>query len=152
MLPTSRCDTQTVHANEAGAATSTDTTSAVNEQQEALPTLPQLDNANTNDQSLGAITIIVQGTVNILPRAVPPTQRQPAHLTWNATAAHANESKETGKGVNVSGLLQMLYHDSHFTNFYSWKNVMIPSTLSTPIMVTNTLELCQCISNSYFLI
>jgi hypothetical protein len=66
-------------------------------------------------------------------------------LTWNATAAHVNGSKETGKGVNVSGLLQMLYHDSRFTNFSSWKYVIVPPTLGTPSMVTNTLELCQCV-------
>jgi hypothetical protein len=39
----------------------------------------------------------------------------------------------------------MLYHDSHFTNFNSWKNVIVPLTLGTPSMVTNTLELCQCV-------
>jgi hypothetical protein len=48
----SRVDTQTVHMNEAGAATATDTLSAANEQQEALPALPQLDNANTNGSKL----------------------------------------------------------------------------------------------------
>jgi hypothetical protein len=108
-----------------------------------LPALTQLDNANANDQSLGAVA--AQGTVNILPRAVPPAQRQHANLTWNATATHINGSKETGKGVNVLGLLQMLYHDSRFNNFNSWKNVIVPPTLGTPSMVTNTLELCQCV-------
>jgi hypothetical protein len=109
-----------------------DTTSAASER-EALPVLPQLDNGCSS------------GTVNILPRAIPPAQRQPAHLTWNATAAHVNGSKETGKGVNLLGLLQMLYHDSRFTNFNSWKNVIVPQTLGTPSMVTNALELCQCV-------
>lgn len=142
-LPPSRVDTQTVHANEAGAAIATDTTSTMNEQQEALPELPPLNNANTNDPSLGAV--VAQGTVNVHPRAVQPAQRQPAHLTWNATAAQANRSKESGKNVTVSGLLQMLYRDNRFTNLNSLKNVQVPPTLSTPIMVANTLELCQCV-------
>jgi hypothetical protein len=142
-LSPSRVDTQTVHANEAGAAIATDTTSATNEQREALPALPLLNNANTNDPSLGAV--VAQGTLNVLPRAVHPAQRQPAHLTWNATAAQVNGSKESGKGVTVSGLLQMLYRENRFTNFNSWRNVKVPPTLSTPSMVTNTLELCQCV-------
>ena len=93
-----------------------DSTFAMNEQEHVVPELPQQNDANTNDQSFDA-----------------------------ATHINGPKPKQSGKGVNVSDLLQMLYRDNRFTNVDSWKNVAIPLTLGTPNMATNTLELCQCV-------
>ena len=96
-------------------------------------TVPPLDAINANNQ-------VQQANVSIIPRGV-------ANLSWNASAAHINSSPGGGKGITISGLLQMLYQDNRFTNCNSWKNITIPLTLGTPILALNTLELCQCVMN-----
>eukprot|EP00956_Cyclotella_meneghiniana_P040834 scaffold206558_cov23-Cyclotella_meneghiniana.AAC.1 len=74
---------------------------------------------------------------------VPNSMRTPAPIFWSARAAQNSTGDKTGKGVTVSALLTMMYHDGVLRGVDQFKNASIPSRLSTPSAAKSVLLLSQ---------
>ena len=74
---------------------------------------------------------------------VPNSMRTPAPLFWSARAAQNSTGDKTGKGLTVSALLTMLYHDGVLRGVDQFRNASIPSRFSTPSAAKSVLLLSQ---------